>query len=71
MSGPFDAERDSNAGVGTGNADYQPGVPDETLAAFGAGALAADQRPTAGHEQPQEASGYSYPVPHTGSRLGF
>jgi hypothetical protein len=67
---PFDAARDSNAAAGN-TLDYQPGVADDDLTAFNAGALAADQLPTTGHDQPQEASGYSYPTPHTGSRLGF
>jgi hypothetical protein len=72
MTGSWNPARDSNAGIGTGDFDYHPdAVVDEDLAAFNAGAVAADQLPTAGHDQPQEASGYSYPTPRPGGGLGF
>jgi hypothetical protein len=71
MSSPFDAGRDSNAGTGNTH-DYQPGVADEDLAAFGAGALAADQLPTGGHDQqPEETpSRFTYPLPGPHGTLG-
>jgi hypothetical protein len=69
-STPFDAGRDSAATAGNA-LDYQPGVADEDLEAFGAGALAAEQLPTTGHDlQPQE-SDYTYPTPRPGARLGL
>jgi hypothetical protein len=72
MSSPFDAGRDSNAGTGTGDFDYHPdAVPNETLDAFNAGALAADQLPTAGHDQQPQENDYTYPTPRPGGGLGF
>jgi hypothetical protein len=69
-SSPFQAARDSDHPA-AGNTAYHSGVPDETLAAFEAGATAADQRPTSGHDQQPPETSYTYPTPRPGGGLGF
>jgi hypothetical protein len=70
MTGPYNPARDSNAGVGVGD-DYSADLANKDLAGFNAGALGADQLPTAGHDQQPEQTSYTYPTPQPGGGLGL